>query len=71
MHNHGKNICILFRILSQFPFTASARELDHYSQKVNIRVASRVAERLKTQDLRKLGNPKVKLLQLCYKIAKH
>ena len=30
-----------------FPFTASITELGYYHQKVNIRVASRVAERLK------------------------
>ena len=31
-------------------------KLDYYHQKVNVRVASRVAEPLKTSDLRKLGN---------------
>ena len=31
-------------------------ELDYYKQKVSARVASRDAERLKTWDLRKLGN---------------
>ena len=31
-------------------------EVGYYHQKVNVRVASRVAERLKTWDLRKLGN---------------
>ena len=34
----------------------STSELDYYDQKVNVRVASRVAERLKTQNLRKLRN---------------
>ena len=31
-------------------------ELDYHHQKVNVRVASRVAERLKAHDLRKLEN---------------
>ena len=31
-------------------------ELDYYHQKVNVRVASRIAERLKINDLRELGN---------------
>ena len=31
-------------------------ELDYYHQKVNVRVASQVAKRLKTYDLKKLGN---------------
>ena len=31
-------------------------ELDYYHQKVNLRVASQVAEPLKTYDLRKLAN---------------
>ena len=30
--------------------------MNYYHQKVNVRFASRVAEKLKTQDLRKLGN---------------
>ena len=31
-------------------------ELDYYHQKVRVRVASRVAKRLKTYDLKKLEN---------------
>ena len=31
-------------------------KLDYYHQKVSVQVASQIAERLKTQDLRKLGN---------------
>ena len=31
-------------------------ELDYYHHRVNVGVASRVAEQLKTQNLRKLGN---------------
>ena len=34
----------------------SETELDYYHQKGNVRVASRVVERLKTKDLSKLGN---------------
>ena len=75
MYNQGKNICRLFRIFSQFPRSLFPKDhysqLDHYSQKMNIRVASRAAEGLKTRDLRKLENLKVKFSQLCYKIAKH
>ena len=46
------------RFLAQFLFTTSETELDYYHQKVSVRVASRVAERLETLDLRKLGNLK-------------
>ena len=42
--------------LAQFVFTTSKTELDYHHQKVNVRVTSRVAERLKTKNLRKLGN---------------
>ena len=38
-------------------------ELDYYYQNVNLRVASRTAERLKTWDPRKLGNFK-KMLEM-------
>ena len=61
--NLGQNICRLFHNLAQFLFTKSETELDHYHQKVNVRVASRVAKRLKTWDLRKLGNFK-KILEM-------
>ena len=44
----GRNICRLFQFLARFTFTTSETELDHYHHKVNVRVASRVAERLKT-----------------------
>ena len=47
-----KNICRLFHILAQFPFTISEQKLDYYHQKVNIPVA----ERFKTQDHEKLRN---------------
>ena len=42
-----------FHILAQFPFTTSESELDYHHEKVNLRVASRIAERLKTTDFRK------------------
>ena len=45
-----------FSLFAQFLFTTSETELGYYHQKVNVRVASRAAERLKTWDLRKLGN---------------
>ena len=54
--NLGPSICRLFQFLEQFFFTTSETGLDYYHQKVSVRVASRVAERLNTQDLRKLGN---------------
>ena len=54
IYNLGQNIYGLFYFLSQLVFTTSETKLAYYHQKVNVRVASRVAERLK--DLRKLGN---------------
>ena len=57
MYNHLKNICRLFHILpQQSSLNITERELDYYHQKVNIQVASRVAEQLKTWHQRKLGN---------------
>ena len=53
--NLGQKICRLFQFLAQFFFTTCETELDYYDQKVSVRFASRVAERLKTYDLRKLG----------------
>ena len=35
-------------LLAQFLFTASETELDYYHQKISVRVALRVVERLKT-----------------------
>ena len=52
----SQNISRLFPILAEFLFTASEIELDHYYQKVGVRVAKWVAERVKTYDLRKLRN---------------
>ena len=56
LDKHGKNICRLSHILVQYLFTSSEKGLDHYHQKLNIRVASWVAERLKIYVFRKLGN---------------
>lgn len=49
--NHGKNICRLFQILAQFPFTINERELDYYHQKVN-EYASCLLRRRTTEDLK-------------------
>ena len=46
-YNLGQNIWRLFHLLVQFFFTASETEPDYYHQKVSVRVASRVAKRLK------------------------
>ena len=53
IYNLGQNIWGLLHFLAQFFFTTSETELDYYHQKVSVRVASRVGERLKTEDLRK------------------
>ena len=47
-YNLGQNICGLFDFLPQLVFTTSETKLDYLHQKVNVRVASRVAVRLKT-----------------------
>ena len=41
--------------LSNFPFNTSETMGDYYLQTCYIRVASRIDERLKTEDIRKLG----------------
>ena len=56
LYNLGQNIWRLFHFLAQFLFTTNETELGYYHQKVNVRVASRVAERLKTYDLSKSEN---------------
>ena len=50
------NIMRLFDVLSNFPFTTSETMGDYFLQTWYIQVASQVAERLKAQKLRKLGN---------------
>ena len=49
--NHFHNILRLFHVLLNFPFTTSEAMRNYYLQTWYIRVASRVAERLKTLDL--------------------
>ena len=51
--NLGQIICGVFEILAQFLFITNQMQLEYYHQKRNVRVAPRVAERLKTLDLRK------------------
>ena len=46
--NHFYNTLRLFDVLPNFPFTTSETMGDYYFQTWYIRVASRVAERLKT-----------------------
>ena len=55
-YNYFHNILRLFDVLTNFPFTTSETMRDYYLQTWYIRVASRVAEQLKTQDLGKWGN---------------
>ena len=47
-YNHFYNILRLFGVLPNFPFTTSETMSDYYLQLWYIRVAKRVAERLKT-----------------------
>ena len=54
--NPGHNISKLYNILVKIRFTTSKTKLDIYYSKLGTRGASRVAEQLKTEDLRKLGN---------------
>ena len=56
IYNPGHNTLKLYNILVQIRFTTSNMKLDIYYSKLSIRVSSRVAERLKTYDPRKLGN---------------
>ena len=46
----------LVHVLAQFLFTTIELELRYYHQKVNVQVALRVAEGIKTQDCCELGN---------------
>ena len=54
-YNHVHNILRLFDVLPNALFSLSETIRDYYLQTWYIRVASRVAEPLKTSDLRKLG----------------
>ena len=55
-YNNFHNILRLFDVLPNFPFTTSETMGEYYLYTWYIRVTSRVAKRLKTWDLRKLGN---------------
>ena len=57
-YNPDHNILELYNILLQIRFTISKTKLEIQYSKLGIRVPSRVAKRLKTQDLRKLENIK-------------
>ena len=56
IHNLGQNHRRLFCFLAQFVFTTSETGLDYFHQKMNVWVASRVANQLTTRNLRKLGD---------------
>ena len=55
-HNTGHNTLTVFNNLAQFWITTSKTILDIRQNKLDTRVPSRVSERRKTLDLRKLGN---------------
>ena len=55
-HNQFHNILRLLDVLPNFLFTTSETMGHYYLETQYVRVASQVAERLKTEDLRKLGN---------------
>ena len=55
-YNQFRNILRLFDALPNFAFTTSEMIGDYYLWTCYIRDTSRVVERLKTYDLRKLGN---------------
>ena len=52
-YNPDHNILELYNSLVQIRFTKSKRKLDIQYNKLGVRVASRVAEQLKTQEIRK------------------
>ena len=56
LDNYWQNICRLFHDNALFPVTTRKLELDYYQQKVNVKVASRLTEWLRTYDLRQLEN---------------
>ena len=67
-NNLGHNILELYNALVQIRFATSKTKLDIEYNKLGIRVASRVAKQLKTQNLRKLENI-VKISSLAGDIA--
>ena len=52
----GHNILELHILLLQVRLATSKTKFDIWYHKIGIRIASRVAERCKTYDLRKIGN---------------
>ena len=56
IYNPGHNILELYNVLVQIQLTTSKTKRDIQYIKLGIRAPSGVAERLKTQDLRKYGN---------------
>ena len=66
--HHFHSILRFFDILQSFPFTKSETMGDYYLETCCIRVGSRVAERLKTYYVRKLGNI-IKVSKLHRRIA--
>ena len=58
--NPGHNILKLYNVVVQVRFATSNTKLDIQYNKLGIRVASRVAERLKTQDLKNLESVRKK-----------
>ena len=55
-YNPSQNILKLFHHLPKLFLTTSETEVNYYPWQLNVRVALRVAERHKTNDLRKLRN---------------
>ena len=55
-HSWAKHLHTFFYFLAQCPFTTSKTELVYYHHRMNVSVASWVAEGLKTEDFSKLGN---------------
>ena len=53
-YNLEQDICRLFHLLAEFALSTSETELDYYHQEVNVRVALRIVEQFKIEDLRKL-----------------
>ena len=47
----GRSVWRLSHVLAQFLLTATKTNLDHYHQKVNVRIISGFTEQLKTQGI--------------------
>ena len=70
IYNQFHNILRLFDVLPNFSFTTSETMCGYYLRTWYIRVVSQVTERLRTWDLRKLGNIRT-LSKLHRMIAQH